>query len=127
MFFLFLCFWTLRPNRVKKSISIEVKGHFSDDGIRKRLIRDGFNQKKPQKDDIVEILWSIYRSDGSLAHNFSNRDDPFDFIVGAQPSNVIPGWETAISQMNEGETSSFYLPSNFAFGEKGQNTFIINF
>ena len=87
----------------------------------------------PEPNDVVEIMFKIFRSDGSLAYSSSNRDLSdqritqesdnndmiFDFKIGQSPSEVIPGWEMAIKTMVVDEIASFYIPSKYAFGQEG--------
>lgn len=43
--------------------------------------------------------------------------DPFTFTLGAR--QVIPGWEVAVSKMHVGEKATVIIPSDFAYGERG--------
>ena len=61
----------------------------------------------------------MYRPDGSLAYDSSILDEPFQFVVDATPSDVIPGWDICIKHMNINEISSFTIPSSLAFGTHG--------
>lgn len=88
-------------------------------GIKKEIIRAGQRNEYPKKGDTVEILWKLYRSDGSLAHEEIDFDDPFDFVVEASPPDVIPGWDIAVQGMLTGEEARFVIPSNLAFGAEG--------
>jgi FKBP-type peptidyl-prolyl cis-trans isomerase FkpA len=42
---------------------------------------------------------------------------PFELLVGQ--GTVIPGWEQALVMMKKGEKSTFFIPSNLAYGEQG--------
>ena len=54
-----------------------------------------------------------------MAHNSSTLEEPFSFMIGAQPREVIIGWETTLFTMLEGEKSLVKLSPSVAFGEKG--------
>ena len=75
--------------------------------------------------DVCEIAWKMYQPDGSIAHDSSSLDEPFDFTIGADPRHVILGWEIAVRTMFEGEVSSYVMQPRYAFGEKGLSIFNI--
>ena len=52
------------------------------------------------------------------------RGQPLEFKLGEE-GQVIKGFETAISLMNEGSKTKFIIPSHLAFGETGSSTKII--
>lgn len=89
-------------------------------GIMKRQKRRGNPTKgHPQAKDVVDLAWKIYHSNGTLAHDSTDLEEPFSFTVGAEPRHVILGWEIAVQGMYEGEVSTFTLQSNYAFGVAG--------
>ena len=109
---------------------------FTNNGIKKTIIQPSRSQLKdkfPGLNDVVEITFKIFRSDGSIAYssydndisevNLMNsetgNDKIFDFKIGQKPSEVIPGWEIAIQSMLVDEISKFYIPSEYAFGSAG--------
>jgi FKBP-type peptidyl-prolyl cis-trans isomerase len=47
-----------------------------------------------------------------------------EFVFGEQ-GQVIKGFETAISLLNEGAQAKFIIPSQLAYGEKGSSTGIV--
>lgn len=89
-------------------------------GIMKRTILQGDLKKGvPKAKDTVVINWKIWLLNGTLAHSSSKLTEPFDFILGANPREVILGWEIAIPTMLQGELSELILSPEFAFGDKG--------
>jgi len=90
-----------------------------NDGIRKSIIRSGSGLKFARPNNTVEISWKIFRSDGTLAHDSSTLEEPFQFQVEANPSEVIRGWDLAVQTMSEGEISRFEIPASSAFGATG--------
>jgi hypothetical protein len=116
---------------------------FNNNGMKKTVIQPSQIKNKmfPELNDMVEIMFKIFRSDGSLAYNSHNRDLSeerldntsiryddivFDFKIGQSPSEAIPGWELAIKTMLVDEIASFYIPSKYAFGDKGTMSSTIN-
>lgn len=131
--------------------NIDIDDLFNNHGIKKTIIQPSrFKSNSPKNfpklNDVVEIIFKIYRSDGVLAYdslnrdrlnsdsnmqnigdiaNIENLDDDtkesmiFEFKVGQSPSEVIPGWEIAIKTMSVGEIASFRIPPKYAFGASG--------
>lgn len=87
-------------------------------GVLKRILVKGCNEKgKPYSKDVVEISYKILNPHGELVHE--SKEEPFTFRLGAEPSEVIAGWEIALKTMYEGEKASFILHPSYAFGENG--------
>lgn len=64
--------------------------------------------------DTVRIHYTGTLSDGSVFD--SSRDSsPLEFALGSQ--SVIPGFESAILGMNEGDSKTFTIPCIEAYGE----------
>ena len=55
--------------------------------------------------------------DGTEFDNSIKRGEPIDFILGQ--GQVIPGWDEGIGMMKEGEKAVLLIPSNLAYGERG--------
>eukprot|EP01041_Mallomonas_annulata_P003047 gene3047-5967_t len=89
-------------------------------GVLKRIIHIGDMKRGfPKKKDSVQIQWDIFLMDGTLAHSSKILSESFSFIVGADPREVILGWELAIPTMFEGEKAELIMTPEFAFGENG--------
>lgn len=133
-------YFTLRSNILKLGrtdrVGTEavVKAFFDDSvdlstegngGILKRVLRKGDNRKGyPLVKDRVEIAWKIYLTNGTLVHDSKAAlqepdDEVFSFTVGAEPREVILGWEHGIRTMLEGEIASYTIQKDYAFGDKG--------
>jgi len=105
-----------------------------DGKVRKRILRKGDASKGlPVRGDTLYIGWKIFNSAGSLVHSSVRpsqawlsdtqseeeerlEEEPFDFVLGSEPSDVILGWEIGVATMFEGEISTFDLDSEYAFG-----------
>ena len=55
--------------------------------------------------------------DGTEFDNSIKRGEPIEFILGQ--GQVIPGWDEGIGMMKEGEKAVLLIPSNLAYGERG--------
>lgn len=55
--------------------------------------------------------------DGTEFDNSIKRGEPIEFVLGQ--GRVIPGWDEGIAMMKEGEKAVLLIPSNLAYGERG--------
>ncbi len=84
---------------------------------RLRYIREaeGSPNTKPEEGQTVFVTYQ-----GNLLNDAifdQNSDTTFSFVVGR--NSVIAGWEEGIKLMNEGETATFIIPSELAYGTSG--------
>lgn len=111
-----------------------------DGKVRKRILRKGDASKGlPVRGDTLYIGWKIFNSAGSLVHSSARpsqawlsdtqseeeerlEEEPFDFVLGSEPSDVILGWEIGIASMFEGEISAFDLDNEYAFGAESMDS-----
>ena len=62
----------------------------------------------------------LFRSDGSKGAKFDSskdRDDPFEFALGA--GMVIRGWDEGVQGMKVGGTRQLIIPSELGYGSRG--------
>jgi hypothetical protein len=110
-----------------------------DRTILKEVIRRGDTAKaKAGNKDSVEIAWQIRDAGGSVLHDsngavrvaepssvgkqgdvVAHDKEVFSFQLGADPRQVILGWEHALRTMHEGEKARVILSPQWAFGSKG--------
>ena len=55
--------------------------------------------------------------DGTEFDNSIKRGEPIEFILGQ--GQVIPGWDEGIAMMKEGGKAMLLIPSDLAYGERG--------
>ncbi|PLX73092.1 MAG: peptidylprolyl isomerase [Desulfuromonas sp.] len=70
---------------------------------------------KAEKNDIVTVLYTGQLTDGTLFDE-TPEEKPLKFIIGKQ--EVIPGFEESVEGMFQGETKTFTIPCDKAYGEK---------
>lgn len=74
--------------------------------------------------DIVTIHYEGRFLNGKFFDSTVKRKQAFEFVYGSE-MQVIPGIESAIGRMREGEKAIVILPSQLAWGEGGSSTGII--
>ncbi|MBA3846816.1 MAG: FKBP-type peptidyl-prolyl cis-trans isomerase [Planctomycetes bacterium] len=70
----------------------------------------------PTRADQVMANYSGKLLDGTEFDASAKHGGPVTFPVGG----VIPGWTEALQLMKEGDSWTLYIPSNLAYGERGQ-------
>ncbi len=86
-------------------------------------IREG-NGRKINKGDHIWVHYEGKFLNGKFFDGTYRSREPVDFIFGTQ-FMLITGLEQALTYMSEGEKSMIILPSELAFGEKGDDYGII--
>ena len=74
--------------------------------------------------DLVKIHYTGCFLNGKQFESTYERGQPLEFNFG-EDGQVIQGFKTAISLMNEGSKTRFIIPSCLAFGETGSSTNIV--
>lgn len=74
--------------------------------------------------DFVKLHYQGYFLNGKKFESTYERGQPLEFTFGEQ-GQVIKGFETAISLMNEGAKAKFIIPSQLAYGKTGSSTGIV--
>jgi FKBP-type peptidyl-prolyl cis-trans isomerase len=73
-----------------------------------------------RKGDRVNALYIGRLLDGSIFNQKRSRFHSYRFEVGAQPRQVIRGWEVALLLMQTGGTYQVAIPSEFAYRDYGR-------
>ncbi len=87
-------------------------------GIKYIVLEEGKGDfaKKGQK---VKIgFYGMTQKDANAFENSFGRDKDIGLIVGAR--QVIPGWDEALLQMNQGMKAVFFIPAKLGFRKKGK-------
>jgi FKBP-type peptidyl-prolyl cis-trans isomerase FkpA len=74
--------------------------------------------------DMVKIHYKGYFLNGKQFESTYERSEPLEFNFGEE-GQVIKGFKTALTLMNEGSKSKFIIPSSLAFGDLGSSTHIV--
>lgn len=73
-----------------------------------------------RKGDRVNALYIGRLLDGTIFNQKRSRFHSYRFEVGAQPRQVIRGWEVALLHMQAGGTYQVAIPSEFAYRDYGR-------
>jgi FKBP-type peptidyl-prolyl cis-trans isomerase len=84
--------------------------------IQKQLVKGGNGGNPPQM-STVHVHYTGKFANGQIFDSSLNRGQPFTFKLGA--GQVIRGWDIAVSGMQQGEKSIFFIPSFLAYGPHG--------
>ena len=71
----------------------------------------------PKTGDTVKVHYTGWLTDGSKFDSSVDRDDPFEFVLGA--GMVIQGWDRGVATMRVGDKVKLTIPPELAYGEDG--------
>ena len=100
----------LTTNKKKEGIKTTASG------LQYKVINEG-KGKKPTADDTVRVNYKGTLIDGKEFDSSYSRGEPVEFPVSGV---VIPGWTEALQLMPVGSKWQLFIPSNLAYGERGQ-------
>lgn len=99
-----------------------IKQQADNNGMYKLTLKAGQGDF-PRKGDTVDVYYTGRFLNGVFFDSTASRR-AFQFIYGSE-WQVIKGLERAIGGMKQGEKSLFILPSDLAFGQRGNSTGLI--
>lgn len=76
------------------------------------------NGPKPQRGDMVSVLYKGFLLDGTMFDSTEDRENPFTFQLSR--GKVIDGWEYGLLMMRVGETRRLIVPYELAYGTRGR-------
>jgi len=83
-------------------------------GLQYKVLEEG-NGRKPKASDEVVVHYRGTLLDGTEFDSSYAREEPARFPV----TGVIPGWVEALQMMSEGSKWKLFIPSDLAYGERG--------
>ena len=88
-------------------------------GLQYIVINEG-KGTPPKSTDIVTVNYRGTLLDGTEFDSSSNKNEPSTFPL----SDLIPGWQEALSKMSPGSKWKIFVPPNLAYGDKGAGNII---
>jgi|GEM_PF-549351 len=98
----------LNDNKAKPGVKTTTSG------LQYKIIEAGAG-KMPNKEDVVTVDYEGKLINGQVFDSTYKTGKPVTF----QLSQVIDGWQQALSMMKAGATWELYIPAKLAYGEKG--------
>ena len=83
-------------------------------GLQYKVLTAGTG-KSPKATDVVEVNYEGKLLDGTVFDSSYERGEPIEFPL----NQVIAGWTEGLQLMKEGGKYEFYIPSDLAYGEAG--------
>ncbi len=83
-------------------------------GLQYKVLTEGTG-KSPKATDVVEVNYEGKLIDGTVFDSSYERGEPVEFPL----NQVIAGWTEGVQLMKEGAKYEFYIPSDIAYGEAG--------
>ena len=83
-------------------------------GLQYKVLTAGTG-KSPKATDVVEVNYEGKLIDGTVFDSSYERGEPVEFPL----NQVIAGWTEGVQLMKEGGKYEFYIPSDIAYGEAG--------
>lgn len=107
------------PVDAEKAMALQPEAKDIGGGIRFLELESG-EGAKIEVGDRVEAIYTGTFLDGEVFNRKSGRYHTFKFEVGAEPREIIRGWDIAMPYMQKGGTYWLAIPSQFAYREKGR-------
>jgi peptidylprolyl isomerase len=82
-------------------------------GLAYKVLSKGKGKVKPKADDMVEVHYTGWTTDGKMFDSSVTRGEPTSFPL----NGVIKGWTEGLQLMVEGEKTRFWIPGNLAYGD----------
>jgi FKBP-type peptidyl-prolyl cis-trans isomerase len=82
-------------------------------GLAYRVLQKGTGKQHPTADNVVEVHYSGWTTDGKMFDSSVMRGSTATFPLG----RVIPGWTEGLQLMAVGEKTRFWIPAALAYGE----------
>ncbi|XP_057437886.1 70 kDa peptidyl-prolyl isomerase-like [Lotus japonicus] len=88
-----------------------------NEGLTKRILRNGVTWQTPFSGDEVEVHFRGQVENGALLDSSYDKGSSFRFKLGQ--CEVIKGWDEGVATMKKGERAIFKMPPNLAYGGAG--------
>jgi FKBP-type peptidyl-prolyl cis-trans isomerase len=103
----------LEENKKKAGVKV------TDSGLQYEVIQEGSGES-PSAENVVKVHYHGTLIDGTVFDSSIERGEPVEFPL----NRVIPGWTEGLQLMKVGGKYKFYIPSDLAYGARGQGNTI---
>jgi FKBP-type peptidyl-prolyl cis-trans isomerase len=86
----------------------------SASGLRSQVLEPGTGKEHPEPQDLVEVHYTGWKSDGTQFDSSRERNAPAQFTV----DGAIKGWSEGVQRMVVGEKRRLWVPPALAYGDK---------
>jgi FKBP-type peptidyl-prolyl cis-trans isomerase len=90
-----------------------LSAHRTASGLAYTVLRPGRREPKPSLEDVVEVKYSGWTTDGHMFDSSVGRSEPARFPL----RGVIKGWTEGLQLMTVGAKYRFWIPSHLAYGD----------
>ncbi len=88
----------------------------TDSGLQYGVLQKGGDEAAPQANDVVEVHYTGWLTDGTKFDSSRDRGKPATFPV----NGVIKGWIEGLQLMTPGARFKFVIPGDLAYGKNGR-------
>lgn len=88
----------------------------TDSGLKYETTSEG-NGPTAENGHTVSVHYTGWLTDGNKFDSSKDRQDPFQFQLGA--GRVIRGWDEGVAGMQVGETRRLTIPPQLGYGARG--------
>jgi len=85
----------------------------TESGLAWKVLTKGSGTKNPAAEDIVEVHYTGWTTDGKMFDSSVTRGRPAKFPL----NRVIKGWTEGVQKMVQGEKARFWIPGALAYGD----------
>lgn len=102
-----------RASPPKPDLSPPADVESSPSGLRSKVLKPGSGTEHPEPQDLVEVHYTGWGSDGTQFDSSRERNAPAQFTV----DGAIKGWSEGVQKMVVGEQRRLWVPAALAYGE----------
>mmetsp|Transcript_59916 Transcript_59916/g.135131 ORF Transcript_59916/g.135131 Transcript_59916/m.135131 type:complete len:170 (+) Transcript_59916:47-556(+) len=89
-------------------------------GVEVETLVAGTGKTYPQKGNNLEVHYTgTLKENGNKFDSSRDKGSPLSFQVGAEPRQVIQGWDEGMLEVSLGEQARLTISSDYAYGEHG--------